>query len=244
MDKKLRRWGRRLLLWPSGAPGAAVLGELGWAPFRFEVSRDQFRLFGRRCSVNPAGAYRGVAARVFRYALEQQGSWAHGVVASMRELGIDLPPLWGLFPRCSPNAVFTAWTRPCMLPTLYWRASAASQAEVDAAPSLRMFARCHPNLSFCTAIHCLRLFSSHVREWTLARCGHHPFMDGRSARHRFLVHPCLCGAHVKHLSDDALLQLLLSPHHPDNAMGVLSAHVHFVAGMCATQRSLLATSLT
>ena len=98
MDKKLRQWGRRLLLWPSGAPGAAVLGELGWAPFRFEVFKDQFRLFGRLCSVNPAGAYRGVAARVFRYALEQQGSWAHGVAASMRELGIDLPPLWGLSP--------------------------------------------------------------------------------------------------------------------------------------------------
>ena len=158
-----------------------------------------------------------------------------------------------------------------MLPTLYRRASAASQAEVAAVPSLRMFARCHPSLSFCAAIHCSRLSSSHVREWTLARCGHHPFMDGRSARHRSLTHPCLCGTdacnfshalrtcalyapwrqawlqrchsfgltHVEHLSDDALLQLLFSPHHPNNTIGVMSAHVQFVAGVCATQRSLL-----
>ena len=148
MDRKLRRWGRRLLLWPSGgALSAAVLGELGGAPFHFEIVKDQFRLFGRFCSVNPAGASRGVAARVFRYALGQKGSWAHGVAASMRELGIDLPPLWGLSPECSPNAV-TAWKRHCVLPTLNRRALAASQAEVAAVPSRRMLARCHPSLSF------------------------------------------------------------------------------------------------
>ena len=32
LDKPLRQWGRRLLGWPAGAPGTAVLGELGWSP--------------------------------------------------------------------------------------------------------------------------------------------------------------------------------------------------------------------
>ena len=42
--------------------------------------------------------------------------------------------------------------------------------------------------------HCSRLPGSVIREWTLARCGHHPFMDGRAARHRGLRYPCLCCA--------------------------------------------------
>ena len=36
-----------------------------------------------------------------------------------------------------------------------------------------------------------RLPSSVVWEWIQARCGHHPFLDGRVARHRNLKHPCL-----------------------------------------------------
>ena len=36
LDKKLRQWGRRLLQWPSGAPGAAVLG-VGYEGLRVEV---------------------------------------------------------------------------------------------------------------------------------------------------------------------------------------------------------------
>ena len=30
--------------------------------------------------------------------------------------------------------------------------------------------------------------------WTLTRCGHHPFLDDRVARHGNLDHPCLCGS--------------------------------------------------
>ena len=52
-------------------------------------------------------------------------------------------------------------------------------------------------LDFSPNIHASRRLPSleilEVREWTLARCGHHPFLDGRAARHRALNHPCLCG---------------------------------------------------
>ena len=53
--------------------------------------------------------------------------------------------------------------------------------------------QCHPGLGFCTRIHCSRLPASLVREWALARCGHHPFLDGRAARHRALYQPCFYG---------------------------------------------------
>ena len=195
LDKKLRQWGRRLLQWPSGAPGATVLGELGWAPFRHEVLRSQFSLFGRLCSADPAGAHRRLAARVFRYALCQQHSWAQEVSNHMRDCGIHAPHVRGVSPGCNRSTV-AAWRRRCMCPALDRHAAAARRAEVAAVPSLRLFAECHPRLRFCPNVHSSRVSTSIVREWTLARCGHHPFLDGRSARHRSQAQPCLCGAAV------------------------------------------------
>ena len=55
---------------------------------------------------------------------------------------------------------------------------------------LSLFAVCHPRLNFCPSIHCSRVSTSIVREWTLARCGHHPFLDGHTSQAR----SCLCGA--------------------------------------------------
>ena len=44
---------------------------------------------------------------------------------------------------------------------------------------------------------------------------------------------------VEQLPDDVFLHLLFSPQHPCNTVGLLSAHMHFVAGVCQAQRSLL-----
>ena len=170
LDTKLRQWGRRLLQRPAGAPGAAVLGELGWVSFAFEVFRAQFGLFGRLSSVHPDGAHRGLAARVFRYALGRQGSWAQQVSTSLCENGIDMPHLWGVSPGCSPRAL-AVWQRRCMRPALHRNAVAACRNEVAAMPSLRLFAQCHSHMTFCSYVHNSRLQSSVVREWSLARCG-------------------------------------------------------------------------
>ena len=86
LDQKLRQWGRRLLHWPGGAPSAAVLGELGWLPFLFEMQRLQFGFFGRLATADAPGARRSLAARVFNFALQQPGSWAHSVSQTMRIL--------------------------------------------------------------------------------------------------------------------------------------------------------------
>ena len=39
LDNNWRQFGRRVLMWPRGAPGAAILGELGWRPLSVEVRR-------------------------------------------------------------------------------------------------------------------------------------------------------------------------------------------------------------
>ena len=68
------------------------------------------------------------------------------------------------------------------------------QAEVNQLQSLAIFVECHPTLDFCSDLHGSRLPISSVRERTLARCSHHPFLDGRTARHRARSYPCLCGS--------------------------------------------------
>ena len=107
-----------------------------------------------------------------------------------------------------------------------------------------------------------RVSASIVREWTLARYGHHPFLDGRSAHHRSQAQPCLCsrfallapllyrgdghGSHLFGLKAVDVEQLLgnvfphsrFSPQHPQNTVGLLSAHRHFVDDVCHAQRSL------
>ena len=76
LDQVIRQWGRPLLQWPSDAPGAAVLGELGWASFVFQVKRLQFGFFGRLSATSTRDVRRGLAARVFNFALSRPGSWA------------------------------------------------------------------------------------------------------------------------------------------------------------------------
>ena len=189
----MRQWGRRLLSWPAGAPGAAVLGELGWGPFSIEVQKLQTNLFGRLSSTSPVGVHRGLAARVFRYALRVPNSWAHATASSLSSAGITLPAAFGVVPGCAPRFV-KRWKERCVRPALTTTSFRMRQAESSQLPSLATFFQCHPGLDFCSSIRSSRLPASLIREWTLARCGHHPFLDGRAARHRALHVPCLCGS--------------------------------------------------
>eukprot|EP00439_Symbiodinium_sp_Y106_P021066 s9111_g2.t1 len=194
LDQKLRQWGRRLLNWPSGAPNAAVLGELGWLPFVFEVQRLQFGLFGRLATADAFGARRSLAARVFNFALQRPGSWAHGVSQGLRDAGIPLPRLWSLVPGGDARQV-AHWSRHAVRPVLLHRDHSQYCAELMAMPSLADYAVFQPRLHGGNNIHSSRLPSSLLREWTLARCGHHPFQDGRIARHAPRQgSECLCGA--------------------------------------------------
>ena len=69
-------------------------------------------------------------------------------------------------------------------------------AKLAVVPSLRPFLEYPPHLVCASQVHGGRLGPNIAREWTLARCGHHPFPDGRNARHRASADPqqsCLCG---------------------------------------------------
>ena len=64
----------------------------------------QFSLFGRLCSAVPAGTHRGLAARVFHYAVSQQQCWARKsliICVTVASCGIHAPHLWGVSPGCS-----------------------------------------------------------------------------------------------------------------------------------------------
>ena len=174
LDKHVRQLGRRLLCWPAGTPNAAVLGELGWDPFAVQVLRGQASLLGRLSSATPGGMHRGLAARVFRYAVGVPSSWAAGASRALNSAGVTLPHEFGLGPG-SNLRVLQRWRHRCVRPVLDrvgWR---ARQVEASELASLATFIQCHPDLDFSQNVHASRLPSSAVREWTLARCGHHPF---------------------------------------------------------------------
>ena len=154
--------GRRFLSWPGGAPGAAVLGELGWGPFPIEVQKLQANLFGRLSSSGPHGVHRGLAARVFRYASRVPYSWAHATASSLNSAGISLR----VVPGCAPRFV-KRWKERCVRPALATTSFRMRRAESSQLPSLAAFLQCHPGLDFCSSMRCSRLPASLVREWTM-----------------------------------------------------------------------------
>ena len=268
LDKVIRQWGRRLLQWPSGAPGAAVLGELGWAPFLFQVKRLQFGLFGRLSATSTRDVRRGLAARVFNFAVSRPGSWAYETAQTLHQDGVMSPASYGVLPGSGLRRVWQ-WTRHQVVQTLQQRAHASYRAELLAVPSLANYAVYQPRLHCLVSIHSSGLPISAVRERTLARCGHHPFTDGRSARHSHRTDSlCLCGdqcnllhairaclllasqrrhwltrlglQRVPQFGDDELLRWIFDPSLVLNSRSSVNAHVHYVAAICQIARNLLA----
>ncbi|CAE7749885.1 pol, partial [Symbiodinium sp. CCMP2456] len=152
LDQKLRQWERRLLHWPRGAPNAAVLGELGWWPYVFEVQRLQFDLFGLLATADASNARRSLAARVFSFALQRPGSWAHGVSQRLRDAGVPLPRSWSLVPGGDARQV-AHWSRHAVRPVLLHRAQSQYCGELMAMPSLADYAVFQPRLHGGNNIH-------------------------------------------------------------------------------------------
>ncbi|CAE7350365.1 pol [Symbiodinium sp. CCMP2456] len=184
LDKQVRQWGRRLLGWPAGAPSAAVIGELGWAPISVEVHKIQASLFGRLCSADPHGAHRSLAARIFFDMLLEfppLGRIKFGAVSVMPVYLCLLPPESCLAVTTGPLLVGSTFARPA-LDQLGFQ---LRQVEVAQLNSFTLFNLCHPCLNFRSDIHSSKLPTHVVREWTLARCRNHPCIDGHAARQWF-----------------------------------------------------------
>ena len=202
-DARLRRWGRRLLRWPAGAPGCAVLGELGWPDAEALLLRRSMSLLGRlRCLDRGAGC--SVAAEVFRYASHLPGSWAAWAYAYARASGVVDPSHVGVgFPAGSVPR--SRWMRHHVLPACEYGSARRFSQWASTFDSLTEYLLFQPRPRLCSLVHNARVPSEFAREWGLARCGHHPCSDGRSARHLGLAvdTPCrLCrspGGTLHHL---------------------------------------------
>ena len=100
LERVYRRWGRRVLRWPRGAPGAAVLGTLGWWRARDWMIRRQFSLVARLMAIRFAA--RSAIASVLRYARSQPSSWLARQLVEMPRQGVpsfDLGRWFGCAPR-------------------------------------------------------------------------------------------------------------------------------------------------
>ena len=187
----MRQWGRRLLSWPADAPGALCWATLAGATSPSKCISCRQICFGRLFSASPVGVHRGLAARVFRYALRVLMGTRN--CCSLSSAGVTLPSAFGVIPGCAPGLV-ERWKECCVRPALATTSFRLRQAESSQLPYLATFLQCHPGLDFSSSVHCSWLPASLVWEWTLARCGHHPFLDGRPALHLALHQPCLCGS--------------------------------------------------
>ena len=170
-------------MWPRGAPGAAVVGELGWCPLSVEVRRLQFSLFSRLSAAGGTDDGRTLASRVFNYAVRSPGSWAHDVKLLLQSTGSPLPADFGVMP--GAQAAQLQWRRSVARPLLHCQALAQYRSEVVAMPSLRPFLEYQPHLACASHVHGGRLAPHLVREWTLARCGH---LGGAHVTARLVVH--------------------------------------------------------
>ena len=169
-DRQLQRvntrffqWGRRLLMWPRGAPTAAVQGQLGWFDVRYSRLLSAAGLWARLLSISS----RSVAADVARVAATSPGGSQSGSRTSSH----------GRFPS---NKL---WLRHVHV-VLASHANAWYSTAVHGIETLHDYAQWQPHPSLHPVVYGRHVSPALARCWGLARCDHHPFCDGRSARHR------------------------------------------------------------
>ena len=192
LDKHARQLGRRLLNWPSRSPGAAVLGELGLGPVRSASPPCASKLIWTPLLGHPRWCAPWSCCTCFSLCCWHSELPCSSNFFCFKVCRCDVACRVRFRPG-SDVSILQRWRHSCVRPALDGVGLRLRRAEASQVASLATFLQCHPNLDFSPCIHASRLPSSVVREWTLARCGHHPFLDGRVARHRNLDHPCLCG---------------------------------------------------
>ena len=192
LDRCLRGWGRRLLRWPAGAPNFAVLGTLGWWDAQTRMLYRAASLVGRLLTL-PHGDT-SVVAFVAAHARAQPRSWLSTTLAALSAVGVPGPSEWGVGPG-APRGVAARWCHVGARRALGAHFQRHYRAGLAALPSLHSFATWVPTPVLDRRVHNRRIHAAAAREWTLARCGHHPFTDGRASRHAAQSHGvCPCGA--------------------------------------------------
>ena len=185
------RWGRRILGWPAGAPGAAVLGELGWLDFGDIALLRRARLFARLSSVCSSSSRRQVSSALFEYALSQPRSWAATSAALLSESGAPAAELWGIGPG-APHALQGLWITSAVEPAARHTTLVRFHSACAGMESLHDYVQRQPVPALDGRVYGAHVPADAARLWGLARCGHHPCGDGRPARHLRLPSGSMC----------------------------------------------------
>ena len=178
LDRALRKWGRFLLGWPSGSPNVGVLVELGWPDAERISSGRLLSLCGRVTSMINGP----IPVAVFQAASRMPGTWANCAHNMCHSLGAPLPNACGVTSG-SPPSVSRRWfeseVRHLLDDGLHNRvaASIASLSVVHFPPSAFSVGG-GPD----PTVYGWGSSPDHARAWGLARWGHDPCPEGRSAR--------------------------------------------------------------
>ena len=142
-------------------------------------------LFGRlRCLLSgTVGQHRTIACQVFQYARCRSESWASWASQSLQSWGVPSEQLWGIGPG-QPRAALQCWPHQAVALSIQSVDVNRIHVSGSASNSLTSYMQVQPSPCLQTRVHNGRVDASDAREWGLARCGHHPFSDGRSHRHR------------------------------------------------------------
>ena len=189
--KRFLQWGRRLLMWPAGAPGVAVIGELGWLDLDAHWTLRSASLFARLLQIRGLRSRPCVPARVSEVAESWPTSWMSVIRRRLQFERVPDPASWAVGPNCS-HTLIRSWCQRAVSPHVRACSSARFFAAASSVDSLQLYLSVQPVPSLCPAVYGHVANVQDAREWGLARCGHHCFADGRAARHRHVNPSSFC----------------------------------------------------
>ena len=175
---RLLQWGKRLLMWPQGAPGIVVQGQLAWHSASTIRPMQAASLWARLLSF-PHNCF---AAQLARFATAHSRSWQSSLDTELSAAGVQHPFNWGIHAGCSQQLV-TQWLSS-VKQILHAKFCADYVQEVRSSQSLGNFLLWQPSPHLHPVVYGRQSCPMDTRLWGLVRCGHHAFADGRSARHR------------------------------------------------------------
>ena len=189
---RLLQWGKRLLMWPQGAPGIVVQGQLAWHSANTIRLMQAASLWARLLSL-PHNCF---AAQLARFATAHSRSWLSSFDTELSAAGVQHPFNWGIPAGCSQQLDPFNWGIPAgcsqqlvtqwlssVKQILHAKFCADSVQEVRSSQSLGNFLLWQPSPHLHPVVYGRQSCPMDARLWGLARCGHHAFADGRSARH-------------------------------------------------------------
>ena len=206
-NRHLVAFGRRLLGWPRGSPAAAVLGDLGWLDGEAIALQRASSLWARLDSHVPSLPHGSLAGKVFAFARTQATSWASVTFSSLSRAHVPFASSWGVGPG-QPASLRRRWLHSAAFPALQASACGRFRDAIARLPSLLEYSHVQPSPHLDQAVHNRRVAFADARLWSLARCGHHCFGDGRVHRHRFGAARLTCPLCMSH--DDNLAHALLA----------------------------------